>query len=76
MASLYARISAKVVSGALLAGLPADDDASRRRDRAAGTRHPAGPVSRDALAVAIGVAVWGAFAFALHGWLIGVRPFG
>jgi uncharacterized membrane protein len=70
------RLADIVLFGAFLAWAIADYVAARRRDRAAGTRHPAGPVSRDALAVAIGVAVWGAFAFALHGWLIGVRPFG
>lgn len=70
------RLGDVVLFGAFLAWAIADFIASRRRDRAAGTRYPAGPVSRDVLAVAIGVAAWAAFAFALHGWLIGVRPFG
>jgi uncharacterized membrane protein len=48
----------------------------RRRDRAAATSYPPGTLARDALATAIGVAAWAAFAFYLHSWLIGVRPFG
>jgi uncharacterized membrane protein len=70
------RLADVVLFGAFLAWAIADYVAARRRDRAAGTRYPVGPVSRDALAVAMGVAGWGVFAFALHGWLIGVRPFG
>jgi uncharacterized membrane protein len=70
------RLGDVVLFGAFLAWAIADFIASRRRDRAAGTRYPVGPVSRDLLAVAIGVVAWAAFAFALHGWLIGVRPFG
>jgi uncharacterized membrane protein len=70
------RLGDVVLFGAFLAWAIADFIASRRRDRAAGTRHAVGPVSKDVLAVAIGVVAWAAFAFALHGWLIGVRPFG
>lgn len=50
--------------------------AARRRDRAAGTVHPAGSVSRSAITVGIGVVAWAVFAFALHRPLIGVAPFG
>jgi uncharacterized membrane protein len=50
--------------------------AARRRDRAAGTTYPAGPASRTAIAVVIGLVAWAAFAFALHRPLIGVAPFG
>jgi uncharacterized membrane protein len=70
------RLGDLVLFGAFLAWAIADFIASRRRDRAAGTRHAVGPGSRDVLAVAIGVVAWAAFAFVLHGWLIGVRPFG
>lgn len=70
------RLGDVVLFGAFLAWAIADFIASRRRDRAAGTRYPAGPISRDVLAAAIGVVAWAVFAFALHGWLIGVRPFG
>ena len=50
--------------------------AARRRDRAAGTTYPAGPGSRTAIAVAVGLVAWAVFAFALHRPLIGVAPFG
>lgn len=50
--------------------------AARRRDRAAGTAYPAGPVARTGIAVAVGVVAWAAFAFALHRPLVGVAPFG
>lgn len=50
--------------------------AARRRDRAAGTSYPAGPASRTAIAVVVGLVAWAVFAFALHRPLIGVAPFG
>ena len=50
--------------------------AARRRDRAAGTRYPSGPASLTLVTIAVGLVAWAAFAFALHGWLIGVQPFG
>ncbi|MBL8491567.1 MAG: NnrU family protein [Rhodocyclaceae bacterium] len=50
--------------------------AARGRDRAAGRAYPPGPASRDAVALAVGVAAWAAFAFVAHGWMFGVRPFG
>lgn len=50
--------------------------ASRRRDRAAGTTYAKGPIARDAIAIVVGVVAWWIFAAYLHGWLIGVRPFG
>lgn len=49
---------------------------SRRRDRAAGIGYEARGASRDALAVAIGLAAWLLFARFGHAWLIGVDPFG
>jgi uncharacterized membrane protein len=49
---------------------------ARRRDRAAGTKVPAGSLTRDALVVVLGAAAWFVFAGRLHEWLIGVRPFG
>lgn len=62
--------------GAFLVWAVFDFAASRRRDRRAGTRYPAGSAGRDATVVVVGIAAWAAFAFFLHGWLIGVRPFG
>jgi uncharacterized membrane protein len=49
---------------------------SRRRDRMAAVVYPAGRVSRDAIAVVLGLVFWMAFALWLHGVLIGVKPFG
>jgi uncharacterized membrane protein len=63
-----------VLFGAFLAWAVLDYIASRRRDRSAGVVYPVGPPSRDAIAIAAGVAAWALFAFVLHGPLIGVRP--
>jgi uncharacterized membrane protein len=49
--------------------------AARQRDRAAGTRYPAGSVAGTLATVVVGCVAWVAFAFWLHDWLIGVRPF-
>lgn len=65
-----------VLFGSFLLWAIVDFAASRRRDRAAGTVYPAGTLARDARATAIGVAAWTVFAFYLHGWWIGVQPFG
>jgi len=70
------RLAAVVLFGAFLAWAIADFIASRRRDRAAGTRHPSGTAVRDAITVIAGLVAYGLFAFVLHGPLIGVRPFG
>lgn len=50
--------------------------ASRRRDRVTGTQYAAGTLPATALTVAAGGLAWMAFALHLHGWLIGIRPFG
>jgi uncharacterized membrane protein len=65
-----------VLFGSLLLWAVASYTAARRRDRAADRQYPRGPLSRTALAVVLGLAAWAAFAFWLHGPLIGVRPFG
>lgn len=62
--------------GAFLAWGVLDFISARRRDRANGTQYPAGTVSATAITVLVGVIAWAAFAFKLHGWLIGIRPFG
>lgn len=62
--------------GAFLAWALADFAAARRRDRRTGTRYPSGAAARDATVLAVALAAWASFAFYLHGWLIGVRPFG
>jgi uncharacterized membrane protein len=65
-----------VLFGTFLAWAIADYIAARRRDRAAGVVYVVGPMTRDVAAIVIGLLAWGAFAFWLHGILIGVRPFG
>ena len=65
-----------VLFGSFLIWAVVDFASSRRRDRAAGTVYPDGTAGRDALAIVVGVVAWVAFAFWLHGWLIGVRPLG
>ena len=65
-----------VLFGAFLAWSVASFLVARRRDRAAGIVYAAGPIVRDVTAVVVGALAWAVFAFWLHGWLIGVRPFG
>lgn len=62
--------------GGFLAWAVLSFTAARRRDRAAGTTYPAGPGSRTAITVVVGLVAWAVFAFALHRPLIGVAPFG
>jgi uncharacterized membrane protein len=62
--------------GSFLAWAILDCASARRRDRAAGTEYASGPLTRDLTALVFGLAAWAAFAFWLHVWLIGVRPFG
>jgi uncharacterized membrane protein len=69
-------LSAVVLFGAFLAWAIADFASARRRDRKAGVVYPAGSLARDAVTVVVGIVAWGAFAFLLHRWLIGVRAFG
>ena len=69
------RLADVVLFGAFVAWSVVLYAASRRRDCRNGTRYVAGPASRDAIAVVAGVLAWVAFAFWLHAWLIGVRPF-
>lgn len=50
--------------------------AARRRDRANAVTYAPGSASRSVVVVVVGVVAWIVFALWLHGWLIGVRPFG
>ena len=61
---------------AFLAWAVLDFSAARRRDRAAGTGYPAGRGVATLVTVVAGVVAWLVFAMWLHGWWIGVRPFG
>jgi uncharacterized membrane protein len=62
--------------GSFLAWAVLDFIASRRRDRATGAQYAAGSLPMTAVTLAAGGLAWMAFALHLHGWLIGVRPFG
>jgi uncharacterized membrane protein len=62
--------------GAFLAWAVADYTAARRRDRAANTVYPAGSIGGTLGTLVAGALAWAVFAFALHGWLFSVRPFG
>jgi len=70
------RVGDVVLFGAFFAWAVADYISARRRDRAAGTVYPVLGVSRDIIAIAGGLAAYVVFAFWLHFWLIGVKPFG
>jgi len=50
--------------------------AARQRDRAAGTVYAPATAQGTIIAIVIGAVAWVVFAFWLHGWLIGVKPFG
>jgi uncharacterized membrane protein len=65
-----------VLFGSFLAWAILDHRAARRRRAAAGGEDLPVRSGRAGLAIAIGVVAWIAFAFWLHGWLFGVRPFG
>jgi len=65
-----------VLFGAFLLWSVVDFLSARRRDRAAGVTYPAGTAKGDAVTLAGGILLWAAFAFWLHGWLIGVKPMG
>lgn len=69
------RLADLLLFGGFLLWAVADFRAARARDRREGVVRTAGPASRDAIAVLVGVGAWAAFAFVLHGWLIGVMPF-
>ncbi len=65
-----------VLFGSFLAWAVLNFRAARQRDRANGTQYPAGTTGGTLLTLVVGVLAWAAFAFYLHGELIGVRPFG
>lgn len=60
--------------GSFLLWAVLDFTRSRRRDRAEGTRYPAGSLPRTLLTVVIGVVAWTVFAMFLHTRWIGVSP--
>jgi uncharacterized membrane protein len=68
-------LNAVILFGAFLVWSAAGFFAWRRRDRMAGAQHPAGTTAGDLKTMVGGLIAWAVFAFLLHGWLIGVRPF-
>ncbi len=69
------RLGDVVLFGAFLAWGVVTYVNARKRDRAAGTVYPVGPMSKDVIVVVVGIVVALVFAKWLHGPLIGVRPF-
>lgn len=65
-----------VLFGSFLAWAVWNFIAARKRDRAAGVQYPPGRAGATALTVLAGAVAWAVFALLLHGWLIGVKPFG
>ncbi len=65
-----------VLFGSFLAWAVVDFIAARRRDRVAGTQYGSGTVLGKTMTVAVGTLAWAAFAFWMHGLLIGIRPIG
>ncbi|MBI1868511.1 MAG: NnrU family protein [Methylocystis sp.] len=63
-----------VLFGSFLAWAVVDARATYARDRAANVVYPKGDLVPTLLAAAAGVVLWAAFAFWLHGFLIGVSP--
>lgn len=70
------RLGDVLLFGAFLVWAALDFRSARRRDRAAGVQRAAVTPARNAATIAAGVIAWAAFAAFLHGWLIGVKPFG
>jgi uncharacterized membrane protein len=70
------RVADLVLFGAFLGWAVCCYIAARKRDRAARTQYPAGTLGGTAVTVVVGTVAWAAFAFWLHGALIGVRPYG
>jgi uncharacterized membrane protein len=69
------RLGDVVLFGAILVWAVVTYINARKRDRAAGTVYPVGPVSKDVIAVVVGLVAAVVFAKWLHGPLIGVQPF-
>jgi len=65
-----------VLFGAFLVWAVFDFRAARRREPVAADAMAATSGAATAATVVLGLAAWAVFAFWLHGWLIGVRPFG
>lgn len=60
--------------GGFLAWAILSYSAARKRDRAAATVYPPGTLQGTIVCVVVGLAIYAAFLFGLHTWLIGVAP--
>lgn len=66
-----------ILFGSFLTWAVLDFMAARQRDRRnPPSQQPPTTAKAMVITVVVGVASWAAFAFLLHGWLIGVKPFG
>lgn len=65
-----------VLFGAFLVWGVANFIAARKRDRVSATVYPPGTSAATVVTAVVGLVAWAAFAFMLHGLLIGIRPFG
>ena len=63
-----------ILFGSFLVWAIVDFASARRRQRAAGTILIAGPSRNDAMAILVGVLLWGFMVWRGHLWLIGVSP--
>jgi uncharacterized membrane protein len=61
--------------GGFLLWAVADFRAARQRDRRDQVVYPPGTMAGTLVAVVVGLAAYALFAFALHAWLFGVRPY-
>lgn len=65
-----------ILFGSFLAWAVVDFIAARKRDRRSGAARVVTSMQATLITVVVGVVSWGVFAFWLHGWLMGVKPFG
>lgn len=65
-----------VLFGSFLVWAVFNFSSSRRRDRREGVQYPPGRLAATAVTAVLGIAAWAAFAFGLHGLLIGIKPLG
>ena len=64
-----------ILFGSFLVWAILDFASSRKRDRIANMQYPSGTAMGTGLTVLAGLVAWAAFAFWLHGLLLGVQPF-
>ena len=70
------RVHDLVLFGSFMIWAAIDFATARRQDRVAGKAPETGTVVGDVVVVVAGIGFWAVFAMVLHGWLIGVKPFG